>query len=123
MRTADTQSRLSVHDRLVWALVRKYEEEGYYVKADHIGHPNGVPPAVNGHVPDIVAYRNGPLVLIAEAEVCEDLQDDHTCEQWQAFSRSPYLFDIIVPKSCYDEARRQAAAWGVIVNAFWWLDI
>ena len=60
----------STHDRLITALARKYEEEGYYVKADHVGHPNGCPPEVNGYIPDVAAYAGFPprLTIIAEAE-------------------------------------------------------
>ena len=105
-----------MHTTLIRALAAKYEEEGYVVQADDIGHPNGAPPLVSGHQPDVAGYRNRQLIRIGEAETCDSLDDDHTRRQWQAFSRSPSMFDIIVPESCYVAAKAKAAAWGVRAN-------
>ena len=115
-----TSSR-TMHKRLIAALARVYEEEGYGVQADGIGHPNGAPPVVNGHRPDVAGYRNRQLVRIGEAETCDSLGDDHTRQQWQAFSRSPYHFDVIVPESCLFAARAKAAEWNVRVDRFFHL--
>jgi len=113
------ESSKQLHLSMIRSLASKYEHEGYYVKADHIGHINGSPPEINGHIPDVAAYRNGVLYIIAEAETCDTVSDSDTCEQWKAFSRSQHLFDIIVPKSCFDEAQRQASIWGITVNQWW----
>ena len=115
-----TSSR-TMHKRLTAALARTYEEEVYGVQADEIGHPNGAPPLVNGHQPDVAGYRNRQLVRIGEAETADSLNDDHTRQQWQAFSRSPYWFDVIVPESCLFTARMRAAAWSVHVSRFYHL--
>ncbi len=116
----NTQSQ-TLHERLIRALVEKYESEGYSVQADHISHSNGRPPEVGGHVPDIAAYKNGLLEIVAEAETCDSLSDSHTEGQWRAFSASPLEFHVIVPKSCLAEAERQAGVWSVNIDKWWWL--
>jgi hypothetical protein len=123
MSTRITQKSQQIHNALIQALATEYEKEGYYVKADHINHPHGSPPVVNVHIPDIAAYSNGMLQIVAEAETCDTLSDMQTREQWQAFSSSSYRFDIIVPKSCLSEAQRQAIIWGVTVTKWWWLNV
>jgi len=123
MATRITEASRTVHGQLVRALAREYESKGYYVQADHIGHPNGSPPEVNGHVPDVAAYLGGTLRIVAEAETCDTIADSNTRDQWTAFSRSPYRFEIIVPKSCLQDAQLQASLWGVAVDKWWWLDI
>ncbi|GAG15959.1 unnamed protein product, partial [marine sediment metagenome] len=70
MATRITERSRTAHAQLIRALVREYESQGYYVQADHIGHRNGSPPPVNGHIPDVAAYSGGTLRIIAEAETC-----------------------------------------------------
>jgi len=123
MHTRTVRKSATTHSKLIRALAKKYEEDGYWVQADHIDHPNGCPPQVNGHVPDVAAYSGGTLKIIAEAETCDTLDDDHTRSQWSAFSRSPYRFDVIVPKRCLEAAKAQARTWGVNVDRWWWLDV
>ena len=123
MSTRITGTSQRTHGMLISSLASTYEHEGYHVQADHIGHPNGQPPEVNGHIPDLAAYYEGILRIIAEAETSDTITDAHTREQWEAFSRSPYRFDVIVPKSCLEDAQRQASMWGVTVDKWWWLEI
>jgi len=110
-----------LHNRLILALVEEYEKNGCYVKADHISHPHGKPDPVNGHIPDIVVYSNGKIIIIAEAETCDTISDISTLEQWQAFSRSSYQFHVIVPEECLEAAKRQATLWSISVNKWWYL--
>lgn len=110
-----------LHNSLVRALVGEYEKNGYYVKADHINHPNGCPVPVGGHTPDIAAYSNGKLVIIAEAETCDTISDTSTWQQWEAFSKSPYKFHVIVPKNCLTAAQNQANLWNISVDEWWQL--
>lgn len=112
MTTRITERSRVAHPRLIRALVGQYESLGYFVQADHIGHPNGSPPAVNGHIPDVAAYSSGVLRVIAEAETCDTISDSDTRDQWLAFSRSPYRFEAIVPKSCLQDAQMQASMSG-----------
>jgi hypothetical protein len=123
MSTRITERSQKTHNALIQALAERYEKDGYFVRADHISHPNGSPPTINGYVPDIAAYKDNTLKIIAEAETCDSISDTSTREQWEAFAKSPYLFEIIVPKSCLEEAQRQANLWGIRVDRWWWLDI
>ena len=118
-----TERSRTAHAQLIRALAAQYESQGYYVRADHIGHPNGSPASVNGHVPDVAAFSGGTLRIIAEAETCDTISDSNTREQWAAFSRSAYQFEVIVPKSCLQDAQMQASLGGVTVNRWWWLGI
>jgi len=118
-----TEQSRTAHGRLVQALAQQYESQGYYVQADHIGHRNGSPPTINGHVPDVAAYSGGTLRIVVEAETCDTILDSDTRDQWAAFARSPYCFEVIVPKSCLQDAQMQASMWGATVDKWWWLDI
>jgi len=111
------------HERLIRALAHEYESKGYYVKADHIGHPHGRPPLIGNHVPDIAAYVKGKLCIIAEAETCDTISDNDTRYQWSDFNESVYSFHVIVPKACLKEAENQARMWGIMVNQWWSLNI
>ena len=111
------------HNTLIRALAKKYESQGYRVQADHIGHPNGRPPEIQGHIPDVAAWSGNALQIVAEAETCDTISDSDTRDQWTAFSTSRYQFDVIVPKSCLQEAQLQASIWGVSVDKWWWLEV
>ena len=95
MATRITERSSQTHKLLIRSLASRYEHEGYYVKADHINHPNGIPPDINGYTPDLAAYYNGSLRIVGEAETCDTITDSHTREQWEAFSQNPYRFDVI----------------------------
>lgn len=112
-----------VHNQLIRALVNHYNQEGYTnIKADHINHPNGAPDPVNGYRPDISA-KKGSIHVIAEAETCDTLGTKETIDQWRAFSVSRKEFHIIVPKRCFEEARKSAEDNLITVNQWWYLDI
>jgi len=110
-----------VHSTLVRSLASEYEKQGCSVKADHIGHPNGQPPDVYGYIPDVAAYKDGRLCIIAEAETCDSISDLDTQRQLSAFSQSSHRFEVIVPKSCLNEAQQQASVWGITVDKWWHL--
>ena len=111
------------HETLIRALVKKYEANGLYVEADHISHPHGRPPRIGNHIPDVAAYNQGKLLIIAEAETCDTISDDDTRSQWSDFSESDYRFEVIVPESCIEAAKIQARIWGIIVDQWWSLNI
>lgn len=114
----------ATHTQLVEALVRKFEQDRLTVQADHIGHENGAPDPIAGYVPDIYA-RNSSAAIVAEAETCDSLSDDHTFRQWSAFSRFTSYpggnFHVIVPKYCVAQAQEQARIWRIRVDCWWWL--
>ena len=116
-----TEQSRTTHSALIRALVKEYESHAYYVQADHIGHPHGKPPAIGGHIPDIAVYSQGTLTIIAEAESCDTIRDSDTRDQWTAFSGSIYRFEVIVPKTCLEEAKSQSRIWGISVDKWWWL--
>jgi len=116
-------TREQIHTQLISALVNSYEAKGYYVKADHINHPNGAPAPTNGHIPDITAYSQGQLVIVAEAETCDTISGTETYNQWSAFSRGTHKFHVIVPQVCLANAQNQAAIWRITVDQWWWLKL
>ena len=120
---ARTTTVQNVHDRLVKSLADKFESDGYYVKADGIGHPNGSPPTFNMHIPDIYAVK-GDERIIAEAETCDSISLGDTYHQWLAFSRvAGTVFHVIVPRQCLEDAKKQANYWGIKVDHWWYLEI
>lgn len=123
-RSFEMYIKSSVHSRLVQALVDLFEENGYRVQADDIGHPNGSPDPVNGYVPDVVAHKVGKMPIIAEAEDCDSIYSEHTRDQWRAFSNAyGFEFHIIVPTRCLDAAQQQAWRWGIRVDKWRCMDI
>jgi len=110
------------HSDLVRSLARRFERDGYRVKADHIAHSNGAPQPVAGRVADIAAFGKGGVIL-AEAETGETLELLHTRRQWTAFSRAASgpgcYFHVILPRALVGRAQRLAELWGVHVDKWW----
>ena len=72
-----------VHDRKVGEVARRLEQAGFDVSADLPGHRR--PPALGGHVPDVVAVK-GNRILIREIETQGTIAADRT--QHEAFQRA-----------------------------------
>jgi hypothetical protein len=109
----------TMHNRLIELMVNKLEEERAYVRADHIGHRNGQPENVNGHIPDIEASSNGTKRII-EAETPETFNLQDTKNQFIAFYNAyGTLFEVIVPKGYEAELRRVALNWGITLGTVW----
>ena len=112
------ENPLNERDQLVLVLARWLERNDYLVAANL--EERTKPPSFGGHRPDVYASQMGRRVL-GEAELCERLHDEQTRERWRAFtaevsrlgSHLRYELHIIVPSSCLEEAKQQAAAWGV----------
>lgn len=59
--------------------------------------------------------------FIGEAELCDQLHDQHAEERRETFGRpasqprlyQPHELLIIVPSKCLDEAKQQATVWGI----------
>jgi len=116
MRTSNSSM---LHEALIREMVTSYEAQKYYnIKADHIGHKNGSPTEVNGHIPDIYAEKNNATV-ICEAETADSIYEYRTIDQWEAFSHSTYEFHVVVPMSALDDAKKIAAQHNITVD-FWW---
>ena len=110
------------HEVLVGGLTGQFDGEKLFVRADHISHPNGAPPLVNGFRPDVLAVGEGRRI-IGEAETCERLNDGHTWQQLRAFSdatKKPGTeLHVAVPQRCVCEFRKKAAKSGVEVTQWW----
>lgn len=118
MTQRDNTSQVS-HDTLIWAMVNELERRGNYVKADHIGHRNGQPELVNGHIPDIEASSNGTRRII-EAETPETFNSPDTKKQFMTFYNAyGSRFEVIVPRGYREEIRKIAYSWGVIPGEIW----
>lgn len=110
------------HDQLIKALSSKFASEGFYVKADHIGHPNGAPDQVISHVPDISATKVNHRKIIVEAETGGSISSDGTYNQWKEFSGVFGVeFHVIVPKNCLEYAKYQAQSWGIRIDNWWYM--
>ena len=115
-----TRNSSALHDMLIREMISTYESGGYYnIKADHIGHPNGSPNEVNDYIPDVSAVKNGATV-ICEAETADSLYEQHTINQWKAFSKSAYEFHVVVPLSALNEAKKMAVQNNITVNNWWY---
>ncbi|WGV58370.1 hypothetical protein QIH01_23255 [Brevibacillus brevis] len=88
----------SYHDRILTILVNDLVSQGYTVKADHIGWPNGSPGEINGYIPDVIA-TNGSSTFIFEVEDCTSYKSSHTKDQLTAFSKSAATF-VVIPNVC-----------------------
>jgi len=109
------------HEQLITALANKFTAEGYSVKADHIGYPNGAPAQIVSHIPDISASKLNQRIVI-EAETGDSISTDQTFSQWREFSRiAGCEFHVIVPKKSLQLAQNQAQTWGIRVDHWWYL--
>ena len=86
-----------VHDAKVREVARRLEREGYDVQADLPGHSR--PPAIGGHIPDIVATRPGKT-LIREVETPGTVKTDKPQQEAlrQAAEERGAEFRVLVAK-------------------------
>jgi len=63
-----------------------------------VRHPHGRPPEINGHIPDIAAYSDNSLYIIAEAETCDTVTDSDTREQWETFRTYDHPVLVLLEK-------------------------
>ncbi len=109
---------LKEHDYLVLVLARWLERNDFLVAANLEDRTK--PPLLGGHRPDVYA-KQADRHVIGEAELCERIGDLKTQERWKTLfvavesssADSTYELHIIVPSQCLEEARQQAAAWGI----------
>ena len=106
------------HDNMLRTRADKLNEEKYSVKAD-LEEYEDKPEEINGKQPDIIATKDGEKIIV-EVETCKSYSLDHTKEQYEAFSSvSGAEFQVVIPKSCYEEAKAKAEEWG-IKGIQWW---
>lgn len=92
------------HDRMVKIVAEYMLKKNYTVWADHINWPNGVPPKVRGHRPDVAAGA-GLSRFYFEVEDCLTYWDDHTRSQLTSFSGADTATTrgtcyVVVPDAC-----------------------
>lgn len=114
-----SEAAQSIHNKLIQKQVEEYKKLRYLsIKADHIGYGSGMPKEVNGHRPDISANNKG-IRVICEVETDDSIEIEHTIEQWKAFSRSLYQFEVCVPAKSLAKAKKLAEKHGIKVDKFW----
>ena len=109
------------HDYMVRELIAHLKSNGYTgVEADMTGYNK--PTAIhwknnqNGHIPDVVAQKNGQYVVF-EVETVSDLASDHAKSQRELFSayanQHKKSFVLVVQQSAKAEAERLLAFEGI----------
>ena len=110
-----------LHRRLVRALIRYFEDQGWDVlSAASEDYPE--PPAIGRHEPDVVGRRPDGVLVYGEAKTGEgDLDTDHSREQYVDFSQRvmkrsgvPCPFYICIPKDQVERLRRVLGELGVL---------
>lgn len=77
---------------------------------------SGSPPRVGGYVPDVfLKDEHSGIALIGEAKTAEDIEKQHSRDQYLAFMRflaayQEHLFLLAVPWSCVIQTRSLIAA-------------
>jgi Holliday junction resolvase len=95
-----------MHFMLANVLVNSLENDGFKVKADHIGGLRGSPAPVGGFIPDIEATKGNEVRLI-EIETPSTISSKQAREQMQAFVRKPGVRAYLaVPYDSVDDARK-----------------
>jgi hypothetical protein len=137
-RTYQDQSE---HDSLVRMMVNYFSTQGYLnIRADLDGFTRPDKLYWKGReneplIPDLTCQMNDPqrTQIILEAETCQSIGSDHTCEEWKLFSACATQFGkqfhVVVPRQCSVSGQymdggslvhRFANLWGVIVHQIWW---
>ena len=109
----------NIHDRMTRIRANNFKKADYDVQAHHIeGYDN--PKEINGHIPDIIAEKDDEKIIV-EVETCDSYDSEDTKEQFEAFeSVSDAKFHVVIPKSCFEEAKTQAERWGIKIDKWWW---
>ncbi|MBR9706263.1 hypothetical protein GOV14_04460 [Candidatus Pacearchaeota archaeon] len=110
------------HTKLVEAMAKKLEQEGMFVQADHIGHRNGRPNVIGGHIPDVQGTSSDNRI-VAEAETVRTISLDETKSQFLAFSSGVSEFHVIVPKGYIPYMKQYVQMWNVNVDQYWEMEV
>jgi len=96
----------SMHFLMINVLVDSFENEGFTVRADHVGGLRPLPAAIGRFIPDIEARRGDDLCLI-EVETQTTLDSPRTRQQIEELSRQPHArCYLAVPFDCIERARK-----------------
>lgn len=96
----------SMHFLMINVLVDSFENEGFTVRADHVGGLRLPPAAVGCFIPDIEARRGDELCLI-EVETQSTLDTPRTRQQIDELSRQAHAKSYLaVPFDCIERAKQ-----------------
>lgn len=107
-----------LHNKLIKAMVRKLEADGYEnIRADHINYAEGAPDSYGGNTPDISTSKNAHTNIVIEAETLDSLDDTDTKEQLQVLSTIPNTkFWIIVPLEVVPILKARLKEWSIFYD-------
>jgi len=88
---ASKLSRVKLHQLMVLALVRKFNEDGLILKSATYFRDLEIPKEIGRHKPDVVAESPDGTLHIGEAKVIDNLNTQKTFEQFSDFlnTKSP----------------------------------
>lgn len=114
------------HDRVIFASLKTYEKywkKGYIVSinpGNKLCHDVG-----GGHFPDLVVWSSNGYVdgtfgtkntiIVEEVETSETI-DNIKANQWEYYSKIGVTFFLIVPRNCYEKAKRIVAEKGINIT-------
>jgi len=82
-------SPVKLHQLMVIALLRKFNEDGLIIKGASYFGGLDLPPRIGRHNPDVVAESSDGTLHIGEAKLEENLNTQKTYEQFTDFLRTP----------------------------------
>lgn len=113
---------LKLHQLMVIALVRKFNEDGLTIKGASYFRDLELPPKIGRHNPDVLAESPDGTYHIGEAKLEENLNTQKTFEQFTDFlntkspSNKPTQLHIIVLSETEKKLRDLLSQWGLENN-------
>ncbi|MFZ5945576.1 MAG: hypothetical protein ACOYVD_15880 [Bacillota bacterium] len=115
-------SPVKLHQLMVIALVRKFNEDGFTLKGATYFRDIELPPKLGRHSPDILAIDPDGTYHIAEAKLEENLFTQKSLEQFTDFlstkspSGKPSQLHIIVLAQVEDKLKELLSKWNLADN-------
>lgn len=110
-------SPLKLHQSMVIALVRKFNEDGFTIKGASYFRDLDLPPQIGRHKPDVLAQAPDGTYHIGEAKLEENLDTPKTLEQFTDFlntkspSNQPAQLHIIVLSEMENKLKSLLTLW------------
>lgn len=115
-------SPVKLHQLMVLALVRKFNEDGLILKGATYFRDIPIPPVLGRHSPDVLAESQDGTYNIGEAKLEENLNTTKTFEQFTDFlaakspSGKPSQLHIIVPAKNESLLKDLLTKWKLVDN-------
>jgi hypothetical protein len=115
-------SPFKLHQSMVIALVRKFNEDGYTLKGASYFRDIELPPQLGRYSPDVLAVSPEGTYHIGEAKLEENLNTKKTYDQFTDFlntkspSNEPSQLHIIVLSEAEDKLKSLLTEWQMINN-------